>query len=316
MPARLHKAIKLSPHKHTGKYLPHKSTSHGALLALLLIVGGLLVFGTRAAVLVSAAASSGSVSLGGMVSGPAPQSAAGIQQPVTGQTFRDRSITVKGTCPTGSFVQIFRNGIFAGTAVCNGNSFSLRIDLVIGKNDLVAKVFDNLGQFGPESAAVIVYYKPLVAPSNQQLLVTTESSYQGVSVGEKLNLKITIAGGEAPYAAVIKWGDGTQSVVAREMPGQFTVDHTYREGGIYDVSVEVTDRGGNHAELQTVVLVNGLAKPLANIVNTPSLTQEVSPFLTIIWPLYLILLLVVTSFWLGERYELFKLKRAGKLKRA
>ncbi len=230
-------------------------------------------------------------------------------------------ITVGGTCPGGSFVQIFRNGIFAGTTACSEGLFSLKIDLVIGKNDLVAKVFDNLGQFGPDSAVVTVYYEPQNGTTAggargigqgtgtipQQLLVTTDSLYQGVKAGSQLNFRVTVNGGKSPYAIIINWGDGTQSVFVRSAAGQFNVGHIYQHGGIYKVTVEVTDMAGNKAALETVILVNGIPPSLSG--NTQAAARYIPSWLTEVWPFYLILVAIIASFWLGSFHRAYRSKK-------
>ena len=73
---RLHKKLKLSHHKHTGRRLPRSETSHGVLLVILLLTGGLLL-ASKELVLAVPPDQSGQVQVAGIVKGPAPDRAAG-----------------------------------------------------------------------------------------------------------------------------------------------------------------------------------------------------------------------------------------------
>lgn len=291
------------------------------LIAIIIVsIGGLFALG-HVGTMVSAVSESGSIQLGGNVPGPPPQFAAVIQQPTPNQKFAQSLITVSGTCPDSSFVQILRNGVFAGATPCNGSTFSLQIDLVVGKNDLMAKVYDNLGQFGPDSAIVTVYYEPphnpaviatgQVANSSglQQLLVTTDSLYHGVNAGNQATFSFTITGGQSPYALVIKWGDGTESVFARDSAGQFDVGHVYKHGGIYTLIITASDALGGSARLETVVLVNGVPIPFTTIAQV--IPQDAPSWLATIWPFYLLFLVIILSFLFGNFYQAHKKKKAA-----
>lgn len=294
--------------------IPRKTLIYVSLIAIAVLAEGLFLVGQQETI-ASAVSESGSIQLGGNVPGPPPQFAAVIQQPAPNQKFTQPLITVSGTCPGGSFVQILRNGIFAGATPCNGGAFSLKIDLVIGKNDLMARVYDNLGQFGPDSATVTVYYEPpnnpaVIAPGQVvsagvlQLLVTTDSLYHGVTAGSQSNFGFTISGGQVPYALVIKWGDGTESVFTRDSDGQFTVGHAYKHGGIYKLTIAAIDALGNSARLETVILVNG--PPLPFTTTTQVIPQDEPSWLATIWPYYLLFLIIILAFLSGNFYQAHK----------
>lgn len=314
MLARTHRVLKLSPHKHTGKNLSHSETSHGLLLILLLLFGSFLVFATKEALAVS---ESGSVNVSGVVQPPPPQSAAVIQNPAGGQKFNSSPIQVSGTCPVDTFVQLFNNEIFVGSTQCDDGRFNLEIGLFIGNNRLVARVFDSLHQYGPDSQPIEVTYTSTVALPRgvPQLFITTESEYQGVLAGKNLSLKIYLSGGTPSYAILIKWGDGKEEMVARNEKGIFTVDHTYEYGGVYNLTLQVTDNLNQKASFRGVILVNGPLVP--SKIGTGSTTEtppSVPPAIIISWPLYILALYCVIFFWVGEKYELYKLKKAHRLK--
>lgn len=141
----------LSHHHHTGKLIAHHHTSYPAL-AFLLALSSVLA----TAVSVAGRADS---QLSLTVLGPPPTTAATIDQPVDGDRFTVATQTVRGTCPAGLMVEIYRNTTFAGSTLCDsGGLYNLLITLVPGQNDLVARDLDGLSQYGPDSPTVTVYY--------------------------------------------------------------------------------------------------------------------------------------------------------------
>ncbi len=148
----------LSPHDHTGRLTAHHHTSYPALAFLMLASTVLL-----GAYSVSTRADS---NLSLTVLGPPPTVGATIDQPVAGQRFSVATTTVRGTCPPGLLVEVYRNGSFAGSASCDGGGlYNLVITLIPDQNDLVARDLDALGQYGPDSATVTVYYDVPPTPS-------------------------------------------------------------------------------------------------------------------------------------------------------
>src|SRR5690242_10449723 len=96
--------LKLSHHQHSGRLRPHEHTSYVPLGILLLLVGvGLTVFTASAA---SPPPQAGSVGLTGIVPGKPPTVAARIVSPVSGQHFSTSPVTIKGTCPPTTLVEI------------------------------------------------------------------------------------------------------------------------------------------------------------------------------------------------------------------
>lgn len=309
---KIHRQFKLSHVSHTGKKLPYRHTSHGILVVLLIMVGAVLMFSTKSANAV-VQTGSGSVNLTSVVKGPPPSTPAVINQPTEGQVFSNNPISVSGTCPNSTVVEIYKNGILAGSTNCSGGSFSLKIDLVIGANQLVAKVVDQFGQYGPDSASVNVsFVLPANAaprPSIPGLLVTTQSEYFGVKAGQNFKLNMLVTGGQNPYAIYIDWGDGKPDLLSQNASGSLDVIHIYRENQkrVYTITVKVTDSKGSKAYTQTVVLIVkniNVAAPITH--NNP--TIYVPPSLIVIWPIFIITLAIITTFWLGEKFEWERLK--------
>jgi hypothetical protein len=325
-PKSVHSRLKLSHHRHTGKRLAHRHTSWGVLVLMMIATTTIVGFATRVA-LAGTITSSGNITVGARIPGPPPSTPATIEAPINGQDFTSSKVTVSGTCPNETIVQIYKNGILAGAIDCTDSAFTLEIDLLRGKNDLVAKVIDNLDQYGPDSATVTVTYTPLALPvvaADQapvtevqkkayvqalhlpQLLITTEATYQGVLAGSPLQLKLFISGGQAPYAISVDWGDGQQELLPRNEAGSFVMGHTYKQAGHYKVKVKAADALQSQSYLQTVAIVYGETQVP---VSATTFVSDYADTLFFVWPMYLLIFTAVLFFWIGERRELYKLKK-------
>ncbi len=307
----MHRWLKISHHRHTGHLKPHEYTSYGPLMFLLVLVGVLLTISTASASGGSATAgpTADSVGLTGIMPGPAPTTAATISVPGNGETFTTTPITVRGNCPEGTLVEIYKNDIFAGSTECDitGN-YSVSIDLLIGQNQLVARVYNALNEPGPDSNIVTVYYNALpfqgapIAALNlggNQLILNTNAVYRGTFPGQKLTMPISILGGVPPYAINIQWGDSKNSVEPRSNNLQFDVDHVYSTAGTYQITIQGSDSQGRVAFLTVAAIVNGQAVTVgSNNSNTKPINK-----LLMLWPLYTTALAAVASFWMGERRE-------------
>lgn len=119
---------------------------------LLLILGSVLPVGAQ---------QSGDIDVSAVVPGAAPTTAPTIGRPANNATFSEKNIEVTGGCTSGLIVKVFSNGIFVGSTVCQGdNTYSLRVDLFVDRNELVARQYDLLNQPGPNSEVVVVFYLP------------------------------------------------------------------------------------------------------------------------------------------------------------
>ncbi len=299
--------LKLSHHRHTGRHLPHEYTSYGPLVLILVLLGITLTYATVFAADPPPQASS--IGLSGTMPGPAPTVAATITTPTNQQHFGTSPITVSGTCPANTLVEVYKNDIFAGSGTCSSSgSYSLQVDLLIGQNTLIARVYNALNQPGPDSNSVVVYYDALpaqAAPLNglnfgsAQLLLNTDAVYRGIFPSHPLSVPISILGGSPPYAVNVEWGDSTNKVVPRNDNLTFNVDHTYTKPGTYEITMQATDSGGRVAFLTVAAIVNGQPSAVANSGGTGTPVNKI----LVLWPLYTSAVAVVASFWFGERRE-------------
>ncbi len=269
--------------------------------------------------------SQASFGIGATVDAPPPKTPPVIKAPSSGQVINALPATVQGTCPKDMLVKIFKNDVLAGAAICDASSsFSVPIDLLIGANTLTAQAYNALDKGGPKSSAVLVSYAPsgptgftvapagtytpTVTPANQ-LILTTDVFYRGFTPGETVGYNASIHGGTPPYAISIGWGDGKTELKSVGRDGNFDITHVYEKAGSgyhgsLPVVIKAVDAKGTPAYLQVVAVVNN---------PTPGgvAASAVGGNLSIAWPLLISLILVIISFFLGERHEKSVLHKKG-----
>ena len=315
------KLLKISQHEHSGKLRSHEHTSYGPLAFMLVVVGfALTVFSTSAwSATPYNGPESGSVGITGIMPGKPPTTAATIDSPANGQRFGTSPVPISGTCPKGTLVELFKNEIFSGSTVCSDNgSYKIDIDLLIGQNTLIARVYDNLNQPGPDSNIITVYYDalpPQADPLNtfsfggNQLLLNTDTVFRGIFPNKEMAMPLDILGGTPPYAVNVQWGDANNKVIPRNDNETFKVTHTYKKPGVYQVTIQASDAIGRVAFLTVASIVNG-QPDVAATARTGGATPNQ---LLLLWPLYTSSLAIVVSFWLGEQREKRVLSKRGML---
>lgn len=273
------------------------------------------------------------------VAAPLPTEAAIITSPTNQQRFAAQHQTVTGTCPADTYVNLYLQGSYSGTAICGsaGSDFAIDVDLQPGTNDLKARVFNITDDEGPQSPMVTALYD---APASPQTTASTPSSsraaptdsqtpaqspgvtinvdtytYKTYQAGQTITWTVTMHNGVPPYVLGVDWGDGTQSTYTLADQSPFDISHVYaatdKENKTFTVHLESTDAAGQKSSLQLAAVVNTpittlpngtAAKPAVNV-SSPLWTK----WLWIAWPSYGIVSLMAVSFWLGERQEVFTL---------
>jgi len=310
--------LKLLQHHHTGRYRPHEHTSYGPLALLLMIAIIPLIALSATAKTPYDGPEAGSIGMTGVMPGKPPTIAATITSPANGMHTLTIPVTVKGTCPPDLLVEIFKSDIFAGSTTCSATgTFTVVIDLLIGKNDVVARVYDALNQPGPDSNIVTVFYDALPTQAGPiasfdfgaaQLLINTDAVYRGMFPDQEMLLRIDLIGGRPPYAVNVQWGDSENSVVSRGDNIGFSVPHTYKKPGIYQITIQASDADGRVAFMTVAAIVNG--QPDAAVAESTKTQRHI---LLVIWPLYAAIITAVISFWLGEKREKHILRVRGQL---
>lgn len=276
-----------------------------------LFVAGLLVVLSSAALTpaaVSAAEESGSIGLEGRISAPPPTQPPTISVPNNNSTVDDPAVTISGLCQDGLLVKIFNNNIFVGSVMCVNGSYSIQVTLFPGRNEIVARQFDDLDQASPDSNTVVINY---AVPGGTVLncpLLTSSFAKRGANPGARLEWPISVSGGESPYAITVDWGDGkTADVISQPFPGTFNIGHIYDSPGAYNVTIRAADKTCDLAFLQLVGIGNGTGQ------DSGSTTEQEGSVITktkILWqPAAIAVPLIASSFWLGKRYELYILRK-------
>jgi hypothetical protein len=260
-----------------------------------------------------AAEETGSVGLEGRINSAPPTQGATISFPRDGSTINDVPVTVTGICPNGLLVKLFKNNVFAGAVQCTNGSFSIQIDLFSGRNELVARVYDDLDQAGPDSNTVVVTFPVTSTSVGPRVALTSSFAKRGANPGQKLVWPITLTGGVGPYAISVDWGDGkTPDLISQQFPGTFNIEHVYDNAGVYNIVIRATDKDGNVAFLQLVGVANG---PLSQAQGGSGQAgqdggQAQSSPAKILWqPALISIPLIASTFWLGKKYELHVLRK-------
>jgi hypothetical protein len=259
---------------------------------------------------------SGSVGLTGTISAPPPTQGASITFPTNGQSFTEMPVPVRGLCPKGLLVKLFKNNVFAGSVQCDNGTFELSIDLFTGTNELIARVYDELDQPGPDSSTVSVQFVDPRRGAGTRVSATSNFAKRGANPGQTLTWPLIISGGSGPYAISVDWGDGkTADLLSQPFPGTVDLSHTYDASGVYNIVIKVSDSNGGTAFLQVVGIANG---PLTqtNADGTPIGSKDdgvafiASGKTTIVWwPATITVPFIVSTFWLGKRYMLRVMKK-------
>ncbi len=254
---------------------------------------------------------SGSVGLEGRISSPPPTTPAVISFPNDGAVISTMPVTVTGICPTGLLVKIFKNNVFAGAQQCVNGSFSIQIDLFSGRNELVARVYDDLDQAGPDSNVVVVTFPVTGFNQGNRISLTSSFAKKGTNPGQKLVWPITLTGGNGPYAITVDWGDGkTADIISQQFPGTFNIEHIYDSPGVYNVIVRASDRDGNVAFLQLVGVANGPLTQNVGEGQSGDQAGQTRETVKILWqPAAISIPLILSTFYLGRKYELFTLRK-------
>jgi hypothetical protein len=234
-----------------------------------------------------------------------PTTGATISVPGSGSSSASSPITISGVCPNGLLVEVFDNGVLEGAQICTGGSFSLKINLFNGQNNISAVVYDDLNQAGPTSNTVIVNASsPNLKSFGEQLTLTSVYGRLGVNPGNTLTWPLEIAGGTGPYAFSINWGDGSPVQLKSQLTnGTVNITHVYNNSGIYNVTVSAADTDGATAFIQLVAVSNGNI-PSANTTTNDSSKVAAATSTgssdALLIPAVVCLFLMVPSFALGR----------------
>lgn len=141
-------------------------------------------------------------------------------------------------------------------------------------------------------------------PQYQPLLISTDYYFQTHYVGQPFHWNMAFENGTGPYVLTIDWGDGNDSKITRQDAGSFPLTHAYVNAKTYTVFMTVTDRNGETAMVQLSAMVKDQPIGPASITNSgpvASVLTSIKRYLWVVWPVYIAIVLMVLSYWLGEQ---------------
>jgi len=278
-----------------------------SVVAFVLLVG----VGTVSALGSSQNPQSGSTGVQGEINSPPPSTAPSIGIPSNGQVFTSIPITVSGLCSGSLLVKVFANGVFVGATVCKNGSYSIKVDLFSGRNDLVVRQYDALDQSSPASSTTTVTFNDTSFTTfGTHVALASDYARRGANPGQTLTWPITISGGNGPYAISVDWGDGKPAdLISQPFPGTVNLKHVYDGAGTYNIIIKATDKNGVSAYLQLVGVANGAVSSQSSGSNSKNGGSTKTITKVLWWPSAISLILIILGFWLGRRYELAAIRK-------
>jgi len=138
-------------------------------------------------------------------------------------------------------------------------------------------------------------------------------AYSVYAVGQTVSYDVHVGGGNAPYAFTVLWGDGANATIIRQNANTFTISHKYgwinASSKVDTLKIQGISADGQASALQfSVPLRNpGFHGTIAGITTSTKFYSMIEPWLWLLWPGYIIVILLGISFWLGEREEMRRL---------
>jgi hypothetical protein len=149
----------------------------------------------------------------------------------------------------------------------------------------------------------------VLAPKPTDPLILRADYNYTVHVGHQAtDISVDIAGGTAPYTILADWGDGNTASLNRDAAGTFKLNHAYASPNgankDYTVIVRATDQHGQQAVMQLGVVVKGTGLVLlARTTTLGAFLDALHRWLWLIWPAYVVVVLMAVGYYLGEREE-------------
>jgi len=272
------------------------------------------VSGTVSAVTQPKNPQNGSIGIEGTIPTAAPKQAPTIAVPGNGQRFTGTPITVSGLCPKGLLIKVFSNNVFVGSVECVNGSYSLKVDIFSGRNDLVARAYDSLDQASPDSNVVTVTFDDQqFANFGSHMFLTSAYAKQGANPGDTLSWPIVVGAGAPPYAISVNWGDNKQEdLISVPNDGTFVAKHVYDSAGVFNLTVKGADKNGTSAFLQLIGVANGAIQSSTKPKTENAAAKENAKntiFKAIAISMAIALPLIISSFYLGRKHQLLSLRR-------
>jgi hypothetical protein len=150
----------------------------------------------------------------------------------------------------------------------------------------------------------------ILAPASGTAPLAIHADYQyQLRLGRQAaDFAVSLSGGTAPYTVSADWGDGTTTTQTRNDAAPFTVSHAYATPSgpnkSYTVLIRAVDARGGAAVMQLSAVVKGDGILLVSS-STPvgGFLDGLHHWLWLVWPAYVVVVLMAVGYYLGEREE-------------
>ena len=260
-PRKLHRALHLQHHRHTGKLLHARHTSYRGLATLIVVAGAFMIGLNVMARVTADTVDSFTLHIYASKPAPIPLDAAEITSPHDGDNVEKSSQIVSGMCPPidpRGIIVLLDNGIQVGSIACDSsNQFSLLLVLTPGKHTFIARTYTITGDTGPDSEPVTITYTtpaPVTSsaqaeldaeePNGPPLTLTIDAPFIVFGPGADAVWSGSITGGTLPYDVHINWGDDSQSDYMVTQSGKQQFVHRYTDMQSHLILLRVIDAKG------------------------------------------------------------------------
>jgi hypothetical protein len=173
------------------------------------------------------------------------------------------------------------------------------------------------GTFTPPSSDS--YIPDESGTANIPLLLSSDYHFNVFTTSDDFEWRMQYNTGVAPYLTHIDWGDGKKSTMTVPSHEPFKISHRYSDRGYYRIVVTGADAKKRTVALQLVAYIRKPGDPATNgnILNpstssrgTGNMPQGGGNFRWLVYaalPTYVVVVVMVFSFWLGERREFLEL---------
>jgi len=199
------------------------------------------------------------------VQAPLPKKAAVIMHPLTLLHVSTDAVTVQGSCPDQSYVEVTNGTQLSGVSQCTDQTFQVQTSLSSGANQIDAQVYSLTDEAGPTGTPVTVYYDqttptpvstvtntvPPTTPVESAIVTMGVSSVDtsGIKSGSTITTSTnpTVIGWAPPWSivTVLFHSDPLTCTTQADAKGQWTctLDQTL-PAGVHHVYVSATTTTG------------------------------------------------------------------------
>lgn len=157
----------------------------------------------------------------------------------------------------------------------------------------------------PTFEIVVLPQLPSLIPERKQLpYIAVDYRYQTHYPGQPFTWSLRTLGGTPPFKVSVNWGDGSESTIIRNDGQIFKISHAFPQKQTYTIFIKSVDANGTQTVMQLFAIVKGEDGAVATTTKPAPLVGPLAmlqKYLWIVWPAYIAVILMVLSYWLGEK---------------